>query len=427
MVKSYQFCSFIPGFSMMLGQYIKNQRILAVLLLGFSSGLPLALTGSTLQAWFTQSNVNLVTIGTLSLLGLPYLWKFVWAPLLDRYLPPVLSRRGGWIFITQLLLCISFFIMAELNPANTPAWIGIIALCVAFLSATQDVGIDAYRTDILRTDERGLGAAVYTFSYRIALLVAGGLALIIADHWGWRVVYQMMALFMGMSAVFTCFMPKEDTPQLSSTSFWQIFKESFKDLLQRENIVWILLFVLLYKLGDALALSLMSNFLLKGLGFSLTDIGITYKIFGLIATLAGGFIAGALLTRVSLFQSLLWFGLAQAFSNLMFLFLAAIGKNYILMVSSIFIESFCSGMSTAAFIVFVMSLCNKRYTAGQYATLSALFSLGRVIAGPVAARFVENYGWINFYEFSFILCFPGILLLIALRNQVSMGHATPAI
>ncbi|HEX2548811.1 MAG TPA: hypothetical protein VHM20_03215, partial [Gammaproteobacteria bacterium] len=135
----------------------------------------------------------------------------------------------------------------------------------------------------------------------------------------------------------------------------------------------------------------------------------------------------ALLTRVSLFQSLLWFGLAQAFSNLMFLFLAAIGKNYILMVSSIFIESFCSGMSTAAFIVFVMSLCNKRYTAGQYATLSALFSLGRVIAGPVAARFVENYGWINFYEFSFILCFPGILLLIALRNQVSMGHATPAI
>jgi len=411
----------------MLGHYIKNQRILAVLFLGFSSGLPLSLTGSTLQAWFTESNVSLMAIGTLSLLGIPYLWKFAWAPLLDRYIPPILSRRRGWVFITQVLLCMMLFLMAELNPGSTPAWIGIIALTIAFLSATQDIGADAYRTDILRTDERGLGAAAFTFSYRMAMLVAGGLALIIADHWGWRFVYQMMAILMGFSALFTYFMPKEDSTATTTSSFVQIFKESFLDLWQRDNIILILLFILLYKIGDALALSLMSNFLLKGLGFSLTDIGIAYKVFGLIATILGAFLSGILLTRMNLFKALLYFGLAQAFSNLTFAILAMVGKNYIVMVSSIFIESFCSGMSTAAFMVFIMSLCNKRYTAGQYATLSALFSLGRVLAGPIASIIVENYGWINFYKFSFVLCFPGIFILIALRNQASMKNAEPAL
>lgn len=411
----------------MLGHYIKNQRILAVLFLGFSSGLPLALTGSTLQAWFTESDVSLMTIGTLSLLGIPYLWKFAWAPLLDRYIPPFLSRRRGWISIMQLLLSILFFVMAELNPANTPGWIGVIALFIAIFSATQDIGVDAYRTDILRTDERGLGAAAFTFSYRMAMLVAGGLALIMADHFGWRFVYQMMGILMGISVILTCFMPREDSAPFASSSFLQIFKDSLMDLWQRDNITLILLFILLYKIGDALALSLMTNFLLKGLQFSLTDIGIAYKLFGLVATILGAFVSGILLTRMNLFKALLWFGLAQAFSNLFFALLAIVGKNYVLMVSSIFIESFCSGMSTAAFMVFIMSLCNKQYTAGQYAALSALFSLGRVIAGPVASVIVENFGWINFYELSFVLCFPGIFILIALRNQASMKNAEPAL
>jgi PAT family beta-lactamase induction signal transducer AmpG len=407
----------------MLGQYIKNQRILAVLFLGFSSGLPLALTGSTLQAWFTKSDVSLLAIGTLSLLGLPYVWKFLWAPLLDRFMPPLLSRRRGWIFILQAMLCIALFVIAELNPAKTPGWIGLLALLIAFLSATQDITIDAYRTDILNPDERGLGAAAFTFSYRMAMLLTGGLALIIADHWGWRFVYQLMAVIMFSGAIITFFIPKEKEVTVPPRSFSRIFTDSIKDLLQRENIICILLFILFYKIGDAFALSLMSNFLLKELGFSLTEVGVAFKVFGLIATILGALVSGFLLIRINLFKALLWFGLAQAFSNLLFVLLAMAGKNYSLMISAIFVESFCSGMSTAAFIAFVMSLCNKRYSAGQYAVLSALFSLGRVFAGPFASVLVASYGWINFYIFSFVLCFPGLFLLLNLRTHASMNHA----
>jgi len=407
---------------MVFEYYIKNKRILAVLLLGFSSGLPLALTGSTLQAWFAEAGINIVTIGTLTLLGLPYVWKFVWAPLLDRYIPPFLSRRRGWILLAQLGLCVTLFLMANLTPGREPGMIGVLALTIAFLSATQDIAIDAYRTDILFDNERRLGAAVFTFGYRFAMLVSGGVALIIADHWGWRILYQIMACMIAISVLTTYFSPNEDTP-IVPRSFLKVIKESYLNLIQRDKIVLILLFVLLYKMGDALAISLMSTFLLKGLGFTLTDVGIAYKTGGLIAAILGAFFAGILLIRIRLFQALLYFGLLQAFSNIFFVLLATTGKNYTLMFGSIFIESFCSGMSTAAFVAFIMSLCDKRYSALQYALLSALFSLARVLAGPVASNLVIHYGWSYLFWCSFILCFPSLFILMLLRHKMGMNNA----
>jgi PAT family beta-lactamase induction signal transducer AmpG len=407
----------------MLAQYFSSYRIFAVLLMGFSSGLPLALTGSTLQAWFSKAGVNIVTIGALTLVGMPYTFKFLWAPILDRFVPPFLGRRRGWLLIAQIGLSLTLFIITFFSPETQPKVMGVIALVIAFLSASQDIAYDAYRTDILIPSERGLGAAAVTLGYRVAMLVSGGLALILADYVGWQLTYQIMAGLMLALSIGTLFAPDATSLVATPKTFFTAIIEPFKDLLQRERIYYILLFIILYKIGDALALSLMSNFLLNSLNFSLTDIGLVFKTVGLLATILGAIVGGMILIRVNLFQALFWFGLFQAFSNLMFMLLAVVGKSYFLMVLSIFIEQFCSGMSTAALVVFLMSLCDLRYTATQYALLSALTALGRVFLGPIAALMVEHLGWTSFYGWSVIACFPGLILLILLRSRVRINAA----
>lgn len=405
----------------MFSHYIKDRSILAVLLLGFSSGLPLALTGSTLQAWLTQAGVSVVAIGAFSLVGMPYVWKVLWAPVLDRFIPPLWGRRRGWILITQLGLCITLFILAQMNPQAQPALIGVLALVIAFISASQDIAIDAYRTDILLPDKRGLGAAAYIFSYRIAMLISGGLALVFADHFGWRITYEIMAILLGFSIISTYFSPEiSDSIQAPKTIVDAVIKP-LANLFKRDRVMVIMLFILFYKFGDALALALMSNFLLKGIGFSLTAVGVAHKTFGLLATIIGAFVGGALLTRLSLFRALLLFGVLQAFSNLMFMFLAMAGKSYSLMVTSIFIEAFCSGMGTAAFVAFLMALCDHHYTATQFACLSGIAAMGRVCIGPIAGLMALHLGWISYFGLSFVLSFPGIFLLFALRNRVRLN------
>lgn len=395
-----------------------NQRLMTILLLGFASGLPLALTGSTLQAWFTEANVNLVTIGALSLLGIPYTLKFIWAPLMDQYKLGWLGKRRGWMLLTQFGLVMALLSLANMNPSSQASLMGLVALAIAFFSASQDVAVDAYRTDVLQVPERGLGAAYYVFAYRVALLISGGLALVAADYLGWQFTYDIMAGLMLLSMIPTYFAPETQDVLPPTQNILQTIQASVSDLFSREKIVLLLLFIIFYKLGDALALSLMTNFLLHGLGFTLTEVGLAYKVVSFVATILGAFVGGIFLVRWNIYRALLWFGIAQAFSNLMFVLLAAVGKQFTLMAAAIFIENFCSGLSTAALMAFLMSLCNHRYTAGQYALLSAIASLGRVFLGPVAGLMVENLGWIQFYLWSFILCFPGVLLLILLRERV---------
>jgi len=400
----------------------QNSRLFAVLLLGFSSGLPLALTGSTLQAWFSTANVSLVTIGALSLIGIPYTWKFLWAPLLDYFVPPMLGLRRGWMLIMQLGLCVSLFFLSFLHPEKQTLLIGYVALFIAFLSASQDMAIDAYRTDILLPEERGLGSAVYIFSYRMAMLVSGGFALILAEQIGWQLTFEIMAVLMALMAIVSFCAPDVAYHKKPAT-LYKIMGESFKDLLKRQKIIWILLFILFYKIGDALALSLMTNFLLHTLEFSLTQVGFAYKTVGLLATILGALCGGLLLVRMSLFNALLWFGLLQAFSNICFMFLALVGKNYLLMAASIFIESFCSGLSTAAFVAFLMSLCHHEYTATQFALLSAVASVGRVFSGPIASAMVLQIGWSHFFAATVVLSFPGIILLMSLRRRIYFNNA----
>lgn len=402
-----------------------NSRLLAVLFLGFASGLPLALTGSTLQAWFTEAHINLVTIGALSLLGIPYTLKFLWAPLMDHFSLPLFGKRKGWILLMQLGVVITLLLLANMNPGLQASNMGIAALAVAFFSASQDISITAYQTDVLTSEERGLGAAYYIFTYRIAVLISGGLALVSADYFGWKFTYEIMAMLMLLSMVPVFRAPQVNEIPVSSGNIFNTMIASLNDLLQREKIILLLLFIFLYKLGDALALSLMTNFLLHGLGFSLTEVGLAYKIVSFAATILGAFVGGIFLTRWNIYRALLLFGLAQAFSNLMFVLLAMSGKQFMLMAASIFIENFCSGLSTAALLAFLMSLCNHRYTASQFALLSAVASLGRVFLGPVAGFMVNNLGWAQFYIWSFVLCFPGIFFLLLLKDKVSnYVHAT---
>ncbi len=405
----------------MFGHNSRQLRLLSLLFLGFASGLPLALTGSTLQAWFTESGVNLVAIGALSLIGIPYVWKFLWAPLMDRYVPPLWGRRRGWIAIAQIVLSILLFMMAGMNPHSQAGMIGLIALMIAFVSASQDIAVDAYRTDILLPDERGPGMAVFIFAFRIAMLCSGGLALIAADHWGWQVTYQLMAVMMVLAVIPTWLAPESSVAIAPATSLFDTVTDSFKQLLQREAIILTLVFIVLYKLGDALVVSLTSNFLLRGLGFSLTDVGLAYKTMGLIATIIGAFVGGGLLSRLGLYRGLWIFGVAQACSNFMFMLLAIVGKNYSLMVTAVFIENFCGGMSTIALLAFLTSLCSQRYSATQFACLSALAAVGRVFVGPLAGVMVEHLGWVSFYGWASLLCFPAIIVLSLLRTRMSFN------
>ena len=399
--------------------------MLVMLLMSFSSGLPLALTGSTLQAWYTVSNVSIVTIGFLTLVGQPYIFKFIWAPLMDRYIPPFLGRRRGWIMITQVLLVLTIALMAFFDPSIQPTKLALAALLVAFLSASQDISLDAYRTDVLTPEERGTGAALWSNGYRIAMIISGAVALMLAAKWGWRVTYLIMSLlmFIGIITTFLAAEPKIETTLLPN-SLWSTAKDAMSDLLSRKYIWWLFLFMVIYKLGDAFALSLSSVFYLRGLGFNLDQVAWVGKIFGTVAGIAGILIGGGIMVRLSLYRALMLFGWLQALSTLMFLWLALAGKVMWIFASAVFLEHLTGGMGSIALFVFLMALCDQRYTATQYAVLSAVVSLGRVYVGPAAGYTIKAIGWPEFFVISFVLGLVGLVLLHFLRNRVDFNNKT---
>lgn len=397
--------------------FLLNKRLLAILLLGFTSGLPLALTGATLQAWFTEEGMSLATIGLVTLFGLPYILKFLWSPIMDRYAFLRFGKRKGWILASQLACLIMIFLLGQLQPAQELNLVIICAFLIAFFSASQDIAITAYQVDILQESERGLGAAYYVFTYRVALLISGGLALVLAGIWGWKLTYELMAIMMLMGTLLTCLLPKVNECTPVPGGLYATVYASVKDILTRPDIGLIVAFIILYKLGDALALSLFISFLLKGLGFTLVEVGLVYKIVSFVAMVAGGFVGGVCLTRLPILKALLLFGFLQGLSNLSFALLAFVGKSFSLMAISVFIENFCSGLSTAALFAFLMSLCNHRFSASQFAFLSTLASLGRVLVGPVASYLVVQLGWQNFFILSFLLTLPSLFLVLLLKQK----------
>ena len=380
-----------------------------VLGLGFSSGLPLALTAGTLQAWMSNVGINLSTIGLFSLVQLPYAFKFLWSPLLDRFQPPFLGRRKGWILITQMILILAIGVMGFTEPKAHMGLMAQLAVIVAFASASQDIVIDAYRTDVLTEAERGPGSGIFITGYRVGYLCSGSLALIIADHLPWNAVYLAMAGVLAVGVLSNLLAPAP-TQVPAPRSLRDAIVLPFVDFFKRKGAFVVVLFVIIYKIDVVMATALTTPFMLS-LGFTKTDIGAVTKGVGLIATILGSLLGGAWMVKLGMKKSLIYFGLAQGVSNLTFMVLAHVGHSYPVMVASIGLENFCSGMGTAAFFAFLMSLCNPVFTATQYALLSSLMALTRVTAGAPTGFLVEKLGWETFFLVCTLTAIPGLLLL----------------
>ncbi len=391
-----------------------------MLVLGFASGLPLALTGGTLQAWATVANVSLQNIGFLTLIGTAYTLKFLWAPLVDRYAPPFLGRRRSWIFVTQLLLAASVAAMGLFSPAGNLALLALLAVFVAFLSATQDIAFDAYSTDVLRKEERAAGAAVKVLGYRLAMIMSGGLALVLADRWlGWENMYFLMGGFMALCAVATLLAPEPESVARAPRSLTLAVVEPLVEFFKRRGAITILLLIVLYKLGDAFAGALSTTFLLRGAGFSVSEVGAVNKVFGLAATIVGALAGGALMSKLGLYRSLMLFGLLQALSNFGYWVLAVTPPHLYSMALVVAVENLCGGLGTAAFVALLMALCKHEFSATQFALLSALSAVGRTyLAGPLTPPLVQSLGWPFFFVITVLIAIPGLLLLYMRRAEI---------
>jgi PAT family beta-lactamase induction signal transducer AmpG len=403
---------------------LANRNMAVILLLSFSSGLPLALSTGTLQAWLATTDVDIQTVALFSLVGLPYTFKFIWAPIMDRFIPPFLGRRRGWMLLTQIILIVLILSIAFTDPENKIMLIGMLALLLAFFSASQDIAIDAYRADLLKPKERGFGAAVTVSAYRTAMLVSGGLAWIVADNMGWQFTYCLMAALMSIGLVGTIWGPEPTWDKQAPVSLQDAVILPFKEFAIRRHGILLLVFIVIYKLGDASAISLNSLFFIREQGFTLTETGVLYKWLGITATIIGAFIGGTFVVTHGIYKPLLWFGILQAITNLGFMMLAIIGKSYIGMVVVIAVDQLVGGMGTAVFLGFLIALCNHQFTATQFALLSALSSIGRVFIGPPAGYMIEHIGWALFFLVTFLIAIPSLVLLIYMRPTIESYHNT---
>lgn len=380
-----------------------------MLLLGFSAGIPYALTAGTLQAWLATENVDIKTIGLFALVGIPYNWKFIWAPVMDRFYPKFLGRRRGWMLLTQIGLAASITGMALTSPSFSITAMAALAVLVAFFSSSQDIVVDAYRTEALNTEEYGAGSAVYIMGYRLAMLVSGALALIMADHYSWKVVYCFMAATIMVGVIGTFLGPEPVTGKPPRT-LREAVVEPLMEFFRRPGAIEILLFLLLYKLDGAVGTALMTKFFLD-IGFTKTDIGAVTKVFGLIATIVGALAGGVLIPKIGLLRALVIFGILQGVTNLLFVMMTKVGNDRLALIFTIAGENLASGMGTAAYAAFLMSLCNKRFTATQYALFTSLMAVPTKILSAPTGYLKEAVGWENYFIISTLLAIPGLLML----------------
>jgi len=394
-----------------IGQVFASRKMAVILLLGFASGLPLYLTTKDLQAWMTLENVDLKTIGYVSLLSWPYTFKFLWSPLVDAFPIPFLGRRRGWLIATQVGLLLAIGWMGTHDPRTALHLVAVNAIAIAFFSATQDIAFDAYKIDVLREEERGAGAALGVLGYRAALIVVGGLGFIMADHVGWQWVYVMMAALMVLGIIGTLLAP-EPKRVVAQPSLGQAIVFPFVDFWRRAGVyaVPILLFIVLYKLGDAALNNMSTSFLLKN-GFTQTDIGTVQGVIGLAATIVGVVAGGAAQARIGLVRSLWIFGLLQSLVNASYYFLALHPGNRPLMFSAVVLENFFQGTGTAALVAYMMSLSTPRFSATQYALLSSFYGFGRDFLAAPAGKLAESTGWPSFFLLTLAMAVPGLLLL----------------
>jgi MFS transporter, PAT family, beta-lactamase induction signal transducer AmpG len=397
--------------------------------MSFASGLPfnLSASGFAFQAWLASENVDLKSIGFFSLVGLPYIFKFLWAPLLDRYLPPLLGRRRGWIVLFQACLAVAIGVMGFSSPTEAPYFLAAIALLVVFLSASQDIVIDAYRVDTIPPSERGVAAAATAFGYRTASVLASTVLVLIAAHTSWHAAFLVVAVLMAATMLTTFWAPEPLTPGQPPKTLLDSFWHPLLNLVSQKGAWGFLLLVLLYKAGDAFALSLYSAFMIKGVGFSLDELSIAGKANMTVSTIAGVTVGGLLYMRWGMFRSLLVFGIGQSVTNLLYTVLALSGRKVWLLALATTVDTGVGGMGAAAFTGFIMSLCSANFSATQYALLSAMASIPRVTTGAIAGTLVSHIGWPKFFVVTCLTAVPGLILLVILRrplNELAARDAT---
>lgn len=425
-----------------------ERRVVTILFLGFSSGLPLALTFGTLTLWLAEEGISNTSIGLFALTGIPYTFKFLWSPLMDQLsiplLTPWLGRRRSWAILTQVSLMISLFFLGLTKPGEAPFTTAMLALCTAFWSASQDIVIDAYRVEILEERQYGAGAAMSVLGYRLGMLASGAMALYLATFFGWMITYTLMAALMSVGILTILLNPEPDTTGqrfqplhtgktptlfqgLSQQGGWpdrvmawisRAVIAPFADFMRRDSWVITLLFILFYKLGDTLA-GVMSNPFYLELAFSKIDIANISKLFGLAATLAGSLAGGMMVSRMGIMKPLFYCGILQMLSNLMFVVLAETGHHLGLLTATIAIENFSGGMGTAAFVAYLSSLCNIAYTATQYALLSSFMAFGRTLLASFGGSMADHMSWTAFFLVTTLAALPGLALLWLMTRRFS--------
>ncbi len=417
----------------------------ALLSLGFASGLPYALTDDAFRAWLTSAKFDLSTIGWLGLVSLPYSLKFLWSPVIDRFVPPFLGRRRGWILLTQgglvlaiLAVALQMFAIGNLLPTERAGGLPILAiaaLILAFLSATQDIAIDAYRTDVLQVQEVGAGIGIWVLGYRMALLFAGFIGFNLAGQFGWAWVYVLLAIVMSLGLIATIAAPEPPETSDRPTTLDEAVVKPFQEFFHRlgvQKVLLILVFTIFYRFSDAMVGKMAVPFL-KTL-FSDGTIGTVRQGIGLVATIVGTLAGGAILSKIGINRSLWVFGFLQAISNIGYYAIAVVGKNDYVLLAAINVENFCGGLGTAGFLGFLMLLCNPNFSATQFALLSSLFAVGRdLLASPFSgesAQFIQRNlpswteinqipwlagsdgkGWALFFLFTLVLAIPGMMFL----------------
>lgn len=408
-----------------------DRRQLVILLMGFSSGLPLLLGFSTLSYWLAKEDISLTAIGGLIAVSTPYAFKFLWAPVIDHGRVPFFTRafgrRRGWMLAIQICLMAAIAALGAGDPGVNMGYIAIMALLVAFLSASQDIVIDAYRIDILEEHEQGAGAAMTQTGYRFGLLVAGAGAIALSDFLSWFWVYVIMAAMVTVGMVAALIAPEPDTYQEPGSktatgrgvqlrqTLQRTVVAPLSDMAGRRGIVAIVLFVLLYKYGDAVAGAMANPFFVQ-LGFSGVEIASVTKVFGVAATLAGIFVGGVLVAWLGLLPALFVGGVLQAATNLLYVWLAHAGTDMAVLALAVGADNFTGGLGSSAFVAYLSALCNKSYTGTQFALLTSLMAFGRTLLASSSGFIAESWGWAWFFGGTTALAIPGLLLLVWLRR-----------
>ena len=389
---------------------IFSRRMVVAFVMGFSCGLPLLLTISVLQAWMKDEGVDLTVIGMMALVGLPYTLKFLWAPFLDRFTLPFLGRRRGWMLVAQIALTISIVSLGQSDPVQNPWLLAFAAFLVTFFSASQDIVVDAYRREDLADEELGLGSSFYVSGYRLGMLLASGGGLIMADYMDFSMVYLLLAACMLPGILTTLLTPEPETPEGTPRTMREAVVDPLVEYFSRKGALWMLAFILLYKIGDTMASHMTTPFYLD-IGFSKSEIGTVVKLFGFWATIGGMFAGGVLMLRLGINRSLWVFGFLQAVSTAGFALLANIGYSIPLLSAVIAFENLSSGLGTAAYAAFMASITNKKFTATQYALLTSLMGVPRVLAAAPTGFLAKHIGWEAFFIFCALIAIPGMLLL----------------